>query len=148
MSTDDGALAARLQRLEDLEEIRQLFIDYGHHLDRGNFAEYAALFAEEGEVLLGPMGRAKGPAEIEALMRRTLEGRVGTSFHLITSPVVQLDGDRATSQVMWTVLARGEDGAPEVTMLGHHRDELVREKGRWRFLRRAGYPDLPTTYRA
>ena len=71
------ALAERLQRLEDLEEIRQLFIDYGHYLDSGNFAAYGELFADEGEVLLGAIGRAKGPTAIEALMRQTMEGAGG-----------------------------------------------------------------------
>ena len=50
----------RVQRLEDILEIQQLFIDYGHHLDAGDFEAYASLFANEGEVLLGPLGRARG----------------------------------------------------------------------------------------
>ncbi len=53
-------LQDRVQRLEDILEIQQLFIDYGHHLDAGDFEAYASLFANEGEVLLGPLGRAKG----------------------------------------------------------------------------------------
>jgi hypothetical protein len=56
------ALEARLARLEDLMEIHQLFVDYGRYLDAGDFDAYAELFADDGEVLLGPMGRAKGPA--------------------------------------------------------------------------------------
>ena len=55
-------LGARLRRLEDLEEIRQLFVDYGHHLDRGDLDAYAALFTDDAELLLGPLGRARGPA--------------------------------------------------------------------------------------
>ena len=144
--TDATTIEQRLRRLEDLQAIHQLFIDYGHHLDSGNFSSYAALFAEDGEVMLGPMGRAKGRAEIEALMTKTLQGRTGESFHLITSPVVQLDGDRASSEVMWTVLARGDEGRPVVTMLGRHKDELVRENGSWKFLRRSGLVDIPSAY--
>ena len=82
--TDD--LTTRVQRLEDLLAIHQLFADYGLALDAGDFDAYAALFAEDGEVLLGPMGRAKGPAEIKALMTKTLAGGVGSSFHIISSP--------------------------------------------------------------
>lgn len=100
------ALAERLQRLEDLEEIRQLFIDYGHYLDSGNFAAYGELFADEGEVLLGAIGRAKGPTAIEALMRQTMEGARGSSFHIVSNPIIELDGDQATTEVMWTVVAR------------------------------------------
>ena len=83
-------LAARLQRLEDLLEIHQLFVDYGLALDAGDFDAYAALFAEDGEVLLGPMGRAKGRAEIQELMTKTLSGGVGSSLHIVSNPHVGL----------------------------------------------------------
>jgi len=140
------SIEQRLRRLEDLQEIHQLFVDYGLALDAGDFAAYAALFARDGEILLGPMGRATGPAAIEDLMRRTLEGRVGESVHIISSPQVTLDGDRATSQVMWTVIHRGKDGQPRLTMIGRHHDDLVREDGRWCFQRRRGTVDIPSTY--
>ena len=143
MADDDTSLHERLRRLEDLEEIRQLFIDYGRHLDAGDFEAYAALFADEGEVLLGPIGRAKGRPEIVALMT-TIRARAQTpSHHLVTSPIVRLDGDRATSEVQWTVIRPAPDGTLEVTMFGRHHDELVRERGRWRILRRRGQVDVP-----
>ena len=138
------ALETRLARLEDLMEIHQLFVDYGRYLDGGDFDAYASLFADEGEVLLGPMGRAKGPEAIKALMTKTLAGSQGTSYHIISSPAVTLDGDRATSVVMWTVVNRDADGRAALSMIGRHVDELVRERGRWRFLRRKGYVDIPS----
>ena len=55
-------LDARVRRLEDVQAIHQLFIDHGEHLDAGDFDAFAELFAEDGEVLLGPLGRAKGRA--------------------------------------------------------------------------------------
>jgi ketosteroid isomerase-like protein len=139
-----GDQDARLQRLEDLAAISQLFIDYGRHLDAGDFGAYAGLFADDGEVLLGPMGRAKGPDAIRSLMASQLDGSVGLSYHLITSPMISLDGDTATSSTMWTVLSRTESGSPEVTMVGRHEDELVRTPDGWRFKRRRGYVDLPS----
>ena len=135
---------ARLRRLEDLEEIRQLFVDYGYLLDLGDYAAYAQLFAEDGELMLGPFGRAKGRQEIEAMMVRV--GGTG-SLHLITSPMVTLDGDRATARVMWTVINRAGDGAPLLGMVGHHEDELVREAGRWRFRSRRGFVEIPSAVR-
>jgi len=141
---DDGSMEARLRRLEDLQEIQQLFYDYGHHLDAGDFASYASLFAADGEVKLGPMGRAKGRAEIQALMEGVLANGVGTSYHVISSPRVDLDGDAATSEVMWTVVNRGADGKAVLSMIGRHRDRLVREDGHWRFQERKGYVDIPS----
>ena len=138
-------MEARLRRLEDLQEIHQLFVDYGQYLDAGDVDAYASLFAREGEILLGPVGRAKGPEAIRALMARVLEGTIGETYHVISSPQVELDGDSARSEVMWTVVRRGRDGEPEVTGIGRHRDELVREDGRWRFRSRRGFIDIPKT---
>ena len=139
-------LESRLRRVEDLLEIQQLFIDYGMHLDAGRFDDYAALFATDGEIRLGPMGRAKGRIEIRDTMTRALDGLVGKTFHVISSPMVQIDGDEATSEVMWTMIQRGDDGRPELAMLGRHRDQLVRENGRWRIRLRRGFIDVPTSY--
>jgi 3-phenylpropionate/cinnamic acid dioxygenase small subunit len=146
VSTETEDLQARVRRLEDMAAIQQLFIDYGAYLDAHDFESYATLFAEEGEVLLGPLGRAKGPQEIRALMEGTMPPGSAQSFHVISNPVVTLDGDRARTQVMWTVIQPDGSGRPQVGMFGHHRDELVRVEGRWKFLRRAGYVDIPSAY--
>jgi uncharacterized protein (TIGR02246 family) len=137
------SLEERLQRLEDRDAIHQLFIDYGHHLDAGNVDAYADLFAEDGEVLLGPMGRTQGRENIRALMASILEGRVGSSYHVISSPVVQLNGDEATSEVQWTVIQRDSEGKPKLTSTGRHVDRLVRVDGQWKIAQRRGLVDLP-----
>lgn len=143
------SLEERVRRLEDLEEIRQLFVDYGRYLDAGNVDAYAELFAEEGELLLGPIGRAQGAEEIRALMTRVLAGVTGNSYHLIANPIVVFDDlDDASSEVSWAVVARDAAGSPDLTMLGRHVDKLRRESGRWRFLRREGHIDLPSSFPA
>jgi len=137
------SLEARVARIEDLLAINQLFIDYGEHLDAGNFDAYAQLFAEDGEVRLGPMGNATGRADIQALMTATLGERIGETFHIVSSPRITLDGDRATATVMWSVASMADDGLARVTMVGHHLDELVKHDGRWFFQRRKGVVNLP-----
>jgi 3-phenylpropionate/cinnamic acid dioxygenase small subunit len=139
-------IEARVRRLEDLLEIQQLFVDYGRHLDAHDFDAYAALFAEAGEVRLGPLGRAQGRDEIKALMQRTMVGMASSNYHLVTNPTITLDGDRAQATVMWSVIDSGPDGAPVLTMLGRHVDVLVREAGRWRFEQRRGYIDVPKQF--
>ena len=140
----DSTIEERLRRLEDLSAIPQLFIDYGEHLDAGDFDAYAELFAEDGEVLLGPMGRARGRAEIKALMARALGAQVGSTFHIVSSPRIVLDGDAATSTVMWSVITNADDGLARLSMCGHHHDRLVRRDGRWYFARRRGTVNLPS----
>lgn len=141
-------LERRLRRLEDLTEIHQLFVDYGRALDDGDVARYASLFAATGRIDLGPIGRAEGPDAIEAMMATALEGLVGTSFHLVTSPQVTIDGDGATATVMWTVIQRDARDEPRVTMIGRHHDRLVREGGRWLIAERRGTIDVPSRYRS
>ena len=142
--TDD--LHARLQRLEDLQSINALFVEYGHHLDAGDLEAYADCFTDDGELLLGPIGRATGREAIKAMMAPTLTGLVGNSFHLITNPRVTLDGDRASAVVMWSVVQRDADNRPVLQMIGRHEDELVRDGDRWRFRRRKGFVDIPSAY--
>lgn len=139
-------LQRRLRRLEDLEAIRQLFVDYGFHLDRCDFEAYASLFAADGELLLGPMGRAKGPEAIRAMMERNLGGRQGQSYHVIANPVVRFDPDQedlATSHVTWAAILRDPNGHPTLPLYGHHIDVLVRSPEGWKFMRREGHVDLP-----
>jgi ketosteroid isomerase-like protein len=139
------SLEARLARLEDLMAINQLFIDYGEHVDAGDFHAYAALFAHDGEVLLGPYGRATGRAAIEELVTTQLGAKVGTSFHIISSPRITLDGDTATSTVMWSVAVLGDDGLARVSMIGHHIDKLTRTDEGWKIQKRRGTVNLPSS---
>jgi uncharacterized protein (TIGR02246 family) len=141
---DDTTLEQRLRQVEDVLEIQRIANDYGRLLDERDFATFATLFAEDGEILLGPMARASGPAEIRRAMEAAVPGPPGASLHLIGTPIVALAGDAATSEVMWTVVRRGEDGNPVVSMIGRHRDDLVREDGRWKIRRRRGFVDIPT----
>ena len=59
-------IEARIQRLEDIEEIRRLKIEYARVVDRyGKPDEFAALFAEDGVMDIGPLGGLiKGRAAI------------------------------------------------------------------------------------
>jgi uncharacterized protein (TIGR02246 family) len=140
-------IEARLRRLEDIEQIRQLFIDYARALDGKDFAGYAELFARDGEFIAGPM-RAKGRAEIQALVEGMLGGLLGAEhgedFHVVANPMIELESDdRARAELTWLYVVRGEDGRPVLSKIGHYDDVLIREEGRWRFLSRAAPTDIP-----
>ena len=143
---------ARLRRLEDLEQIRQLFVEYKMVLDQQDFAAYGALFAAEGEFIATPeqgLQQAKGPTAIQALVEAMpgslLGSEPGADFHVVVNPLIELDAadpDRAQAQVTWLYVVKGEDGAPALCKLGHYDDQLIREAGRWRFLRREAPTDI------
>jgi SnoaL-like domain len=140
--------AERLRRLEDLEQIRRLFMEYKVVLDRQDFAAYADLFAEDGEFVAGP-GVAKGRAAIremvEAMPGSGLLRAPGDDYHVIVNPLIELDPsdpDRARAELTWLYVVKGDDGGPKLAKLGHYNDELVREAGQWRFLRREAPADI------
>jgi ketosteroid isomerase-like protein len=148
----EGDAEARLQRLEDLEQIRQLFVEYKMVLDKQDFAAYGALFAADGEFIATPeqgVQQAKGPAAIQALVEAMpgslLGSEPGADFHVVVNPLIELDAadpDRAQAQVTWLYVVKGEDGAPALCKLGHYDDQLIREAGQWRFLRREAPTDI------
>ena len=160
----DGALASgfrspgrtapqdRLRRLEDLEQIRQLFVEYKTVLDKQDFAAYGALFAADGEFIATPqegLQQARGPAAIQALVEAMpgslLGSAPGDDFHVVINPLIELDADdpdRARAEVTWLYVVKGDDGLPSPAKLGHYDDQLVREDGRWRFLRREAPTDI------
>jgi SnoaL-like domain len=70
-AVEDRSLAVRVQRLEDLEEIRILLLDYGRFLDTRDFGAYSRLFARDG-AWIGGFGSVQGPAAIHAFMEKNM----------------------------------------------------------------------------
>lgn len=136
----------RLRRLEDVEAIRLLMLEYRACLDAKDIRGYAALFAADGEFVAGDM-RATGPEQIFALvdgMRGTLlTDRGGDDVHIVANPTIEVDGDRATADSMWLYIVRAEDDQPVLSKVGSYHDVFTREDGRWRFLRREAPTIIP-----
>jgi uncharacterized protein (TIGR02246 family) len=138
-------LAARVQVLEDREEIRALILLYGQSHDHRDYRTFASLFASNGE-WIGGLGSAKGPDAIFALMDKSighnpLPNGSGT-FHVMTNDQIKIDGDRASSVTKWLYITAADDNSPKLTFLGHYNDEFIRENGRWRFLKRQSVSDI------
>lgn len=144
--SDMDAVLARLQRLEDLAEIERLFFDYRRHLDARDMRSYSRLFCEDGE-WTGRTGSAVGPDAIQAMLEANLSPNPpapdATSWHIVSNPTIDLDGDGATAQVTWALIRRSAVDAPELVLLGHYDDVLARENGGWRFKRRQAHIDIP-----
>lgn len=144
--TDDTTLLARLQRLEDLAEIERLFYEYRRHLDARDMYAYSRLFTSDGE-WTGRTGSAVGPDGIQAMLEANLTPNPAhpgaTSWHIVSNPLIDLDGDSATASTTWALIRRAEGDEPKVVLLGHYDDVLAREDGRWRFKRRQAHVDIP-----
>jgi hypothetical protein len=139
-------LAARVQRLEDIEEIRNVLADYGRYLDAHDLVSYSSLFASDGE-WVGGFGTGKGPAGVLALMEKNLgataTNRPGSTYHLLTNFLIDVRGDTATAWSRWNFVVTGADNSPKIMYGGHYDDTLIRENGQWKFKKRVAVNDIP-----
>jgi len=140
---NDKALAARVQRLEDIQEIQRVLLDYGRFLDSRDFASYSRLFAKDGE-WAGGFGTVQGPAAIQAFMEKQIAGpNRGNTFHILSNFEIDVQGDTATAWSRWTFVTPGADKKPAVSQAGRYDDTFVRENGHWKFKRRVASNDIP-----
>jgi uncharacterized protein (TIGR02246 family) len=145
-AADLDSLAKRVQVLEDREEIRALILAYGQAHDHRDYKTFASLFATNGE-WVGGLGSAKGPDAIFALMDKTighhpLPNGSGT-VHLLTNDQIVIDGDQASAVTKWIYITPDDAKAPRLVFIGHYDDKFIRERGKWKFLRREAPVDIP-----
>lgn len=141
----DMTVEQRLQKLEDVEAIRSLLIDYGRALDKRDFEAYGQLFAKNG-TWKGGMGSATSPEDIAKMVEAGF-GRMSPeiytdSNHVMTSLDIEVDGDTAQAWSRWMWVIVDEDGKPRIERAGHYEDTLVREGGSWKFHERQAFTEI------
>ncbi|NIH84888.1 nuclear transport factor 2 family protein [Amycolatopsis granulosa] len=135
-------LLARLQRLEDLEAIRQLKSDYARTCDLGADPDaLMALFAPDGDVAWrsNVFGEHHGHDAIHQWFSG-VAGMMPWAAHFMVNPVIEVaaSGDTATGRwdlLEFATMARA-DGSGEfepVLMTGWYADEFRKIDGRWYF---------------
>jgi hypothetical protein len=143
-----SSLAARIQVLEDREEVRGLLKDYGRFLDQRDFASFSQLFAEKEGEWVGGFGKAKSALAIRKLMEDTLgnpaDKKAPPNYHLFLNDIIHINGNQADATTKWMFMVQGEKGGPQPFYLGHYEDTFIRENGRWKFLKRIVHTDMPT----
>ena len=141
MGTDTGSdLQARIQRLEDIEAIRDLKMAYAKLCDEGYDADgIVGLFAEEDVSWVSDVfGTYNGRDEIHGWFEN-VDAEILWALHLMINPRVEVasDGQTATGSFylleLATMTAPGGGDPDPVVMTGKYRDEFVKVDGRWRF---------------
>ena len=134
-------LEARIKRLEDIEEIKQLMFNYTYWLDYGEQAKALDCFAKNAKIDIRMRGGVKegedsfemeceGEEQIKNFYNLIVHDKDRFSAsHLILNPVVTVDGDKAKGIFYLlepTLIARA--------MWGHGRYdmEFVRVGGKWK----------------
>lgn len=143
-----AGLAERLQRVEDELAIRRILVDYSATQDARDYEAYVALFARDGEWVNGRTvhkGREAIHSMLLDLYGPTPADYVNNeSYHITSNPQIDVQGDRATARSRHLLVMRGPGGEPVPALAGRYEDELVREHGEWKILRRVDYPVMPT----
>ncbi len=129
---------ARLRRLEDIEEIKQLKARYCAACDDAhNPDSLGPLFAPDAVWEATGVGRAEGRDAIKALLGGI--GRAGTirnSAHHAINPIIDVDGDLASGHWRLIMLYTGyrRDGSLQYRrIIGWYREQYVRIDDHWCF---------------
>jgi len=141
-AANSDATAARLQRLEDREQIVELLNAYGATLDHHDFAAFGQLFAEDAEYAGSPGTPTRGRAAIQAQLDRTITSNPShlppPNHHIFFNQSIHVEGDRATAHSLGAYVAPDTAGkTTQMVFFVAYDDVLVRRDGRWLFQRRA-----------
>ena len=155
MSFGPAAFAQQLtmENLLDRIQIEDLLTRYYYDLSQGESHALSDYFTEDA--LLDVDGTiARGHEEIAALYQRPESeadsepsGPRPQNHMLLTNPVIEVNGDKATAHVIWTgVMNPGVGMPPQLYEQGREDTELVRRDGKWLISRRyissdSGLPD-------
>jgi hypothetical protein len=134
--TDLKAIEAQLRALRDLEEIKTLRYKYSYGANiidgkSGDLNAFAALFAKDGIFDVG-MGVAKGPSEIEQMMR-ALTTQWKCAMHFMLNPLIELTGDRASGNFTGLFAFVSAENPRPIWLCNIYSDTYVRTAQGWRF---------------
>ena len=128
-------LEARIQRLDDIEAIKQLKATYCALCDDGYDADgLAELFTEDAVWDGGALGVANGREKIHKFFSNTPRV-MPFAVHMVMNPRIEIDGDQATGRWYLFQAATFSPGEDRTQLWGSARydEEYVRVDGEWRF---------------
>lgn len=127
-------LEQRLQRTEDIETIRQLKAAYCDACDDDhNGDKVAELFTADGLWQQAGGTAFSGRAEIAAHLFSIRQAKtMRRSSHMVSNPIIEIDGDEATGQWRFLMLCTAYDGNSFHRIIGRYQDTYRREQGHWR----------------
>lgn len=125
-----------IRRLIDQQAIIDLGLRYAKALDGRDRAAMRACFHPDGVLSMMSLGDFVGIEAIEQALG--IIGTLDLTQHVITNQLVAINGDRATmeSYIIATHLKHDHPGGPVFTAGGSYFDELARDAGEWRIVRR------------
>lgn len=135
---------------DDIVAITQLLNRYCHHLDRGEVEALLRLFADDAVLIpeYEGSGEHTGMDAIRAWYQtyaRNVVGGTSGLRHKISTPMIDVDGDRATSVCYLDADSVSRESGKRSLAGGRYEDELRREGDGWRLVRRRIVIDYAST---
>ena len=134
-----GELATRLARLEDARAVEYLHNAYSYYMDRWQWDDVAALFADDGSIELAQRGVYEGKARVRQFLG--LFGPQGLHDgelfdHLQYQPVVHVAPDGLTAKARVREFSmEGKYGVDASIGGGIYENEYVKQDGVWKIRR-------------
>ena len=149
-------LSAEQQALADRIAIEDMVTRYYGNFGKQDAADDFGAFYTEDAVFDVNGIVSTGREAIEAFYTDTGDDEEapaaqGTFHMMISNPVIDVDGDTATAEFMWTGVMNSAIGErPELWEQGREYDLLVKQDGEWRIKKRVVIADsgLPDRYMA
>jgi ketosteroid isomerase-like protein len=137
MTAEDPSLEARIQRLEDTENIRTLKSRYHTYVNDTDFDRVGSLFAVDASLKLGYLmpdrnaivGRDKIQAAFSGMKTNTSQSQLKQFLH---SHIVELTGPRTASGTGMLYACYGVE-ADAYVVAGKYSEEYVRVEDTWLF---------------
>jgi 3-phenylpropionate/cinnamic acid dioxygenase small subunit len=124
------------QRSSDHADIEQILLRYATGIDKRDWALFRTCFIDDAVGDYGDIGTFTGADNLTDFMIAA-HGGFGTTNHMLTNFVIQVDGDRATARsYVHVVLAFAHGRDAWFDGVGTYEDTLVRTDSGWRIARR------------
>ncbi|MBM3925054.1 MAG: nuclear transport factor 2 family protein [SAR202 cluster bacterium] len=132
--TPQEDLGQRLQRLEDIEAIKNLKARYCLYCDDNfNVDKIVPLFTPDAEWVATSFGPFKGHDQLRDFWTNITK-RLTFAIHYVSNPIIEVRGD--TAHATWYLLEPGTiEGKQAIWIMGVYHDDMVKIKGRWLFKR-------------
>lgn len=88
----------RTRSVDDYLALIDLKHRYCHHIDHGNYDDWANLFTEDGAFHRSPTEVYHGHDELLTFASEVFDDEYDYSAHFVTNPIITVDGDEATGQ--------------------------------------------------
>lgn len=126
-------LAKRIQRLEDIEAIKQLRARYCYLVDQGRSEELLALFTADAKGEYGPLG-TYDKAGLANFFKQTVPAALPFCMHMVHNPVIEVHGSAASGQWYFEVPAIHGPSERAVWISGRYEEEYRKEgNAGWQF---------------